>query len=124
MIDIDSLTLGEIKQIAALTVAPVATQPLGDYAHLVGKDVTIRHHLSGVWMGRLNRETANVLAITGRRIYYWKAMDVSALAVDGPKPESKATVETTVVLERSNLVEVHASTPAAVGRLASLPVSA
>lgn len=81
-IDIDSLTLGQIKQLQALLGAaqPAPSAPHPD----VGKDVIIRSRDSGVHVGRLIAADGRRYRIIGSRIWRWRgAHTLSELALHG-----------------------------------------
>lgn len=101
MIDIDSLTLGQLKQVAALVNSQIAQPQQSSAPHpFVGKYVIARCYSAGVHAGTVvsvDGETC-VLA-NSRRLWSWKARDGVALSgvaqngvqsgckIDVPNPE-------------------------------------
>jgi hypothetical protein len=88
--NIDNLTFGELKQIAAMFgAAKQETKP-----HLfVGKYVIARCYSAGVHAGEVvSAEGENVILKNSRRLWSWKAQDgvaLSGVAQNGLKSESK-----------------------------------
>lgn len=92
-IDIDSLTIGEAKRLAALFGASPSSAssdpPMG--ADRIGKVVLVRSRGSGVWQGTLcQREVSaaghSVYLRDARRLWSWEgAAECSQLAVTGPR---------------------------------------
>lgn len=88
--NIDNLTFGELKQIAAMfqnQSTPVAAHPF------VGKYVIARCYSAGVHAGEVvSAEGENVILKDSRRLWSWKAKDgiaLSGVAQNGIKSESK-----------------------------------
>ena len=81
--DIDNLTLGQIKEITAMignSSAPTLNQH-------VGEKVIIRTYSAGVWFGLLDKKSGNeVILINARRMWRWqcvRSISLSAVAVYG-----------------------------------------
>ncbi len=89
--NIDSLTYGELKQIASLFGAnqPVSASLSG----MVGKKCIARTCSAGVWFGEISEKAGNeVIVKNARRMWYWKAkksISLSAVALYGITSESK-----------------------------------
>lgn len=93
MISLDDLTLGELKQIAALVNSQVA-QPQSNKPHpFVGKYVIARCYSAGVHAGEVvSVDGENVILKDSRRLWSWKAKDgvaLSGVAQNGMKSEGK-----------------------------------
>ena len=78
--NIDNLTLGEIKQIAALLGSTVA--PSNPVPHpFIGKYVIARCYAAGVHSGEVvSVDGENVILKNSRRLWTWKAKDGVALS--------------------------------------------
>lgn len=92
--NIDSLTFGELKQIAALFNA---TQQGASTAHpFVGQYVIARCYAAGVHAGEVvSIDGDNVILKDSRRLWSWKAVDgvaLSGVAQHGIKAGSKLDV--------------------------------
>ena len=81
MIDIDSLTFGELKQIAALVNNQNQSQPQNKPHPFVGKYVIARCYAAGVHAGTVvSVDGENVILSDSRRLWSWKAKDGVALS--------------------------------------------
>ena len=81
--DIDNLTLGQIKEIAALMGSsnrPTLNQQ-------VGEKVIIRTYSAGVWFGLLDKKSGNeVILVNARRMWRWqctRSISLSGVAAYG-----------------------------------------
>jgi hypothetical protein len=88
--NIDNLTFGELKQIAAMFgVTQQASKP----HPFVGKYVIARCYSAGVHTGEVvSAEGENVILKNSRRLWSWKAQDgvaLSGVAQNGLKSEGK-----------------------------------
>ena len=94
--NIDNLTLGQIKQIQALLGNPT-TQPQDGLSSMLGKKVIIRTYSAGVWFGELEQKAGNeVILKNARRMWKWWAKDgisLSACALYGVKHDGSKIVE-------------------------------
>jgi hypothetical protein len=93
MISLDDLTLGELKQIAALANSQV-TQPQSNNPHpFVGKYVIARCYAAGVHAGEVvSADGENVILKNSRRMWSWEAkkgVSLSGVAQNGLKSVSK-----------------------------------
>lgn len=87
--NIDHLTFGELKQIAALFVQqqqqPQAND--GGLNCMIGKKCIIRTYSAGVWFGTIDQKSGNeVIVKDARRMWQWKAAEsisLSAVALHG-----------------------------------------
>lgn len=80
--DIDELTLGQIKQIQGMGV-----ESSGTIKTMLGKKCIIRTYSAGVWFGEVvEKQGAEVIIRNARRLFSWKAAEsisLSAVAVKG-----------------------------------------
>ena len=88
MINIDDLTLGEAKQLAALfSGAQPAPAPSSIDGFCAGKVVIIRTYTAGVWAGTLAQKSKDEVILTNaRRMWQWhceKSISLSGIAIDG-----------------------------------------
>ena len=94
--NIDNLTLGQIKQIQALLGNPT-TRPQDGLNAMLGKKVIIRTYSAGVWFGELEQKAGNeVILKNARRMWKWWAKDgisLSACALYGVKHDGSKIVE-------------------------------
>ena len=94
--NIDNLTLGQIKQIQALLGNPT-TQPQDGLNAMLGKKVIIRTYSAGVWFGELEQKVGNeVILKNARRMWKWwakKGISLSACALYGVKHDGSKIVE-------------------------------
>ena len=118
--NIDDLTLGEARKLAALfggaTVAPSAHP----YAAFVGRTVVVRSHLSGVWHGTLTgvSGTSGVNLTGARRAWHWTgAATCSGLAIRGP---TGGKIAGPVDMAIPETIEIVTSTPEAVAAWTSV----
>lgn len=94
MMDIDSFTLGQLKQIAALVNSQIAQPTQSNTPHpFVGKYVIARCYSAGVHAGVVvSADGENVILTESRRLWSWKAKDgvaLSGVAQNGLKSEGK-----------------------------------
>lgn len=97
--NIDTLTFGELKQIAAMFAnnpQPSASPRCGIGNQMVGKYVIARCYSAGVHAGTVESvDGENVILRDSRRLWSWKAADgvaLSGVAQHGLKPGSKLDV--------------------------------
>lgn len=91
--NINDLTLGQLKEIAAMMNAQIP-QPTQNPVHpFVGKYVIARCYSAGVHAGEVvSAEGENVILKDSRRLWSWKAKDgvaLSGVAQNGLKSEGK-----------------------------------
>ena len=121
--NIDNLTLGQIKQIQALLGNPT-TQPQDGLNAMLGKKVIIRTYSAGVWFGELEQKAGNeVILKNARRMWKWwakKGISLSACALYGVKHADSKIIEAvnSVWLEA---IEIIPCTGAAIQSLESAP---
>lgn len=92
MTNIDNMTYGELKQIAAIfnhqSDRSEADQTLN---HMIGKKCVVRTYSAGVWFGEIEQKAGNeVIVKNARRLWQWKAaqsISLSAVAVYGVDPK-------------------------------------
>jgi len=98
MFDINSLTLGQIKEISSLINSNNQSQSSGLNA-MIGKKVIIRTYSAGVWFGTLSQKDRNeVILSNARRMWSWWAKEgisLSAVAVNGLKQKDSKITEST-----------------------------
>lgn len=86
--DINSLTIGQAKELAAMFAAANPSQ--GGFTPHIGKVCIIRTYASGVFMAMVVKQDGRMVEMTNaRRMWSWKAADsisLSAVAVDGVDP--------------------------------------
>lgn len=90
--NIDDLTLGQIKQLRNLLGQQTSSKGEGLQTHL-GQKVIIRTYSAGVWFGELiEKSGTEVILKDARRLWYWKAkksISLSGVAVYGLDDVSK-----------------------------------
>ena len=97
--NIDNLTLGQIKQIQALlgNASTPSTQSQDGLNAMLGKKVIIRTYYAGVWFGRLKEKSGDEVILTeARRMWKWwakKGISLSACALYGVKHDGSKIVE-------------------------------
>lgn len=94
MMNIDNLTLGEMKQIATLVNSQIARPTQSNAPHpFVGKYVVARCYAAGVHAGVVvSVDGENVILKDSRRLWAWKARDgvaLSGVAQNGMRSEGK-----------------------------------
>ena len=86
-INIDELTLGQIKQIAAMAPLAPPSQDARGIQFGLGEQVIIRTYSAGVWFGTLAQKAGKEVVLhNARRMWSWKAaqgISLSAIAVHG-----------------------------------------
>lgn len=91
MVDLDSLTLGQLKEINKLLNSSKCENNVGETnvkKHpMIGKKVIIRTYSAGVWFGTLiEKADDEVILENARRMYQWfceESISLSAVAVYG-----------------------------------------
>lgn len=87
--DINSMTIGQIREVAALASAMGVTSagPAVAFTPHIGKRCIIRTYASGVFLGDVVKQDGRMIELkNARRLWSWKASDgisLSAVAVDG-----------------------------------------
>lgn len=95
--NIDNLTFGELKQIAAMfQTANAALQP-ESLLGMIGKKCIIRTYSAGVWFGEIEQKAGNeVIVKSARRMWRWHAAEsisLSAVANHGIKEKQSKIAE-------------------------------
>lgn len=92
--NLDDLTLGQIKEIGALlgNVNTTTASNVASKIHpMIGKKVIIRTYSAGVWFGKLlQKDEDEVILEDARRMYQWwckESISLSAVAVYGINQE-------------------------------------
>ena len=96
--NIDSLTFGELKQIAAMFPATnSAPQSSTTLTGMIGQKCIIRTYSAGVWFGTVSEKSGNEVIITNaRRMWRWHAAEsisLSAVAIHGIKEKQSKIAE-------------------------------
>ena len=94
MLNIDDLTLGQIKQLKSLFGTSEATAIEGGINSMIGKKVIVRTYSSGVHFGELVEKSGKeVILKNARRLWYWKTtnngISLSEVALSGLHKDSK-----------------------------------
>lgn len=96
-INIDDLTLGQIKQLQSLLTSTTSPKTQDGLNCMLGKKVIIRTYSAGVWFGELEQKAGNeVILRNARRMWYWHAaqsISLSAVAIYGIKQNESKIVE-------------------------------
>lgn len=89
--NIDTLTIGEAKQLAALFGSQQSGAP--SLNGMIGSKVIVRTYAAGCWFGTLSEKAGSEVIIKdARRMWYWKAeqgISLSACAMYGVSSQSK-----------------------------------
>lgn len=129
MTNIDHLTYGELKQIAArFNQAPAAQQPAAPQGlnAMLGIKCIVRTYSAGVWYGEIEQKAGNeVIVKNARRLWQWRAaksISLSGVAVHGVDPEGCkfAPVVPAVWLEAIELIPVSATAEASIEGVADV----
>lgn len=96
--NIDSLTFGELKQIAAMFQASnAAPQSAATLNSMIGQKCIIRTYSAGVWFGVVSEKAGNeVIVVNARRMWRWHAAEsisLSAVAIHGIKEKQSKIAE-------------------------------
>lgn len=91
--NIDDLTLGQIKQIQALNFGVAKIQSSAtQYDPFAGKPVLVRHNLNGINCGVLTNQTKEGFYLNGgRKFWRWKAEKGISLESFAKAPSSNGT---------------------------------
>ena len=96
MIDINSITIGQAKQLASLFNAEQPQQQSG-LNSMVGKKCIVRTYSAGVWFGEITEKSGNEVIIKdARRMWKWWAAEgisLSAVALHGIRHDESRIVE-------------------------------
>ncbi len=99
--NIDDLTLGQIKQLQGLFSGAVNAKNTGaidgSLNSMIGQKVIIRTYSAGVWFGILDQKSGSeVILSNARRMYQWwckESVSLSAVALYGIKQDKSKIVE-------------------------------
>ena len=95
MIDINTLTIGQAKELASLFGAAQPQQ--SSLNSMVGKKCVVRTYSAGVWFGEVAEKSGNeVIVKNARRMWRWWAeegVSLSSVALRGVKQEQSKIVE-------------------------------
>ena len=95
MIDINSLTIGQAKELASLFGG---AQPQHSSLNgMIGKKCIVRTYSAGVWFGEITEKSGNeVIVKNARRMWKWWATEgisLSSVALHGVKHDESKIVE-------------------------------
>jgi len=94
--NIDNLTIGEAKQLAAF-FGSQSSQSAQGLNCMIGKKVIVRTYSAGVWFGELEQKSGNEVIIkNARRMWKWwaaESISLSAVAIYGVKHKNSKIVE-------------------------------
>jgi|OM-RGC.v1.027430980 hypothetical protein len=121
--DIDSLTIGNAKKIAAMLGSAIDSEAKSDHPW-VGRYVIVRCRDAGVHAGELVSASGRTCMLTkARRLWYWKpsngATFLSGVAAEGLDASSK--VGTAVDIELTENCEIIACSDKAAQSIANAP---
>lgn len=118
-IDINTLTIGQAKELAALFAAQPAPNP--GLNSMVGKKCIVRTYSAGVWFGEIAEKSGNEVTVKdARRLWRWwarESISLSAVAQYGiihEKSKVAPPVEA-VWLEAIELIPATAEAIASIG---------
>ena len=123
MNNIDHLTFGELKQIAAMFnqhSAPAMQNTQTGLNDMIGRKCIVRTYSAGVWYGEIEQKAGNeVIVKSARRLWQWKAkksISLSAVAVHGVDPDGCRFAPTvqSVWLEAIELIPVSVTAEASI----------
>ena len=79
--NIDDLTLKQIKEIQSLNLGNNSNQSNDGIQYGIGKSVIIRTYSAGVWFGTLSQKSGNEVILTNaRRLWRWWAKESISLS--------------------------------------------
>ena len=94
-IDINSLTIGQAKELATLFGGAQPQQP--GLNNMIGKKCVVRTYNAGVWFGEVAEKSGNeVIVKNARRMWKWWAAEgisLSSVALHGVKQDQSKIVE-------------------------------
>lgn len=119
--NIDNLTIGQLKQINALINGGQNSTSLNS---MVGQKVIIRTYSAGVWFGVLTEKSGNEVIISNaRRMWQWWAKEgisLSAVSVHGIK-DSKSKITEAVANVWLEAIEIIPCTDLAIKSIEGAP---
>jgi hypothetical protein len=97
-LNIDNMTYGELKQIAAMfSAVQVAASAEPTLSGMIGKKCIVRTYAAGVWFGEVEQKAGNeVIVKNARRMWRWHAAEsvsLSAVANHGIKEKQSKIAE-------------------------------
>ena len=96
-INIDDLTLGQIRELAGLLGNKPCTIESDGLNKMIGEKVIIRTYSAGVWFGLLEQKDGKEVILTNaRRMYQWwckEGISLSAVAVYGINQSKSKIIE-------------------------------
>ena len=117
--NIDNLTFGELKQIAAMFSGQPSAALAPGLSAMIGEKCVVRTYSAGVWYGEIAEKSGNEVIIkNARRLWYWKAaksISLSAVALHGVSDASKIVAPVDRVwLEAIELIPATAAAAASI----------
>lgn len=126
--DIDNMTIGQARQIAAMFGSVLAPSELGvselvepTFTPHIGKKCIIRTYASGVFFGTVTKQSDRAVEIADcRRLWKWHAekgislSDVAVYGIDASKSRICSTVLTMTVLDALEIIPASADCIASV----------
>ena len=112
--NIDELTIGQAKELAALFGAASAT-PAAAVSPFIGQHVVLRTENAGVHIGTLVSLTQGAAVVSGsRRLWYWKgAFSLSEVAAKGVEKKGTRMALEIPAMQVNGVIEVIPTTEAA-----------
>ena len=97
MIDINTLTIGQAKELASLFGAAQPQHPAPGLSTMIGQKCVVRTYSAGVWFGEVAKKSGNEVIIkNARRLWKWWAeegISLSSVALHGVKRDQSKVVE-------------------------------
>ena len=121
--NIDNLTFGELKQIAALFGNQSQSQTSG-LNGMIGKKCIVRTYSAGVWFGEIAEKSGNeVIVKNARRMWQWwaeESISLSGVALHGIK-QDKSKIAPAVESVWLEAIELIPATTKAISSIESAP---
>ena len=123
MINIDDLTIEQLKHIQALNLSGDNQESKNDGLNcMIGKKVIVRTYSAGAWFGEIEKKSGNeVILKNARRMWRWhtvKSVSLSSVAIHGVN-QSKSKICETVDSQWLEAIEITPCTDAAIKSLES-----
>jgi hypothetical protein len=126
MINLDDLTIGQLKQIQALNFGAnnenLKSKCNDGLNCMIGKKVIVRTYSAGVWFGELEQKSGDeVILKNARRMWRWhtvKSISLSSVAIHGID-QSKSKICEAVTSQWLEAIEITPCTDTAIESLES-----
>lgn len=122
--NIDNLTYGELKQIAAMFAAKSDDAPFTPH---IGKECVVRTYASGVHFGTVVAQSGRQVEIKdARRLWKWHAktgISLSEVALDGIDASKSRICATVPSITITDALELIPASPAAASTIREAPVA-